>query len=79
LPLELCSVDEMPGMGAVGSVTRFDDWREVGGLRLPFRSSIRFSSSLLGTGEARWVGVETGIELAPDAFDPATLAPPTAR
>jgi len=74
LPLELHSVDEIPGMGAVGSITRFDDWREVEGLSLPFRSTFRFASSLLGTGEMRWLAVERGIELAPGTFEPEQLA-----
>jgi hypothetical protein len=73
-PLELRSLEEVAGMGALGCVTRFDDWREVGGLVLPFRSTFRFNSSVLGTGGVRWLGVETGVEVEEGTFDPGTLA-----
>lgn len=73
LALELLALDELPGMGVVGSVTRFDDWREVAGVRLPFRSSFSFSSKILGSGTTRWLEVESVVELTDEVFETPAL------
>jgi hypothetical protein len=72
-PLALLAVDEIPGMGLVGSATRYGDWREVGDLVLPFQATVRFASSYLGTAEVRCQGVEHGLALPASAFDPAAI------
>jgi CubicO group peptidase (beta-lactamase class C family) len=74
LPQALLAVDEIPGMGLVGSVTRWSDWREVGGLKLPFQSTIRFGTSVLGTAEQRWTELELGASVPEASFESSTLA-----
>lgn len=70
LPLELATIEAVPGVGEVGCVTTYSDWRVVGAVTLPFARTGRFANRLLGTFEARWTAVETGIELPADAFEP---------
>jgi hypothetical protein len=68
LPLMLATITHVPGMGEVGGLTRYSDWRDVGPLRLPFRSAGRFATPMLGDFELRWEAVENGVELPEDAF-----------
>lgn len=68
LPLELATIETVPGVGEVGCVTTYADWRVVGTAKLPFTRTGRFANRLLGTYEARWSAVETGIEVPADAF-----------
>ena len=63
LPLALLSVEQIPGMGELGSVTDYADWREVGGLKLPFRRTASFATPLLGEFVSHWQEVETGVEI----------------
>ncbi len=41
-------VELLPGMGGVGSSTRFEDMRDVEGLTLPFKMTTRYASPLIG-------------------------------
>lgn len=68
LPLALETFALVRGMGELGTVTEFDDWRAVGAVRLPFSRSGRFATEILGTYEARWESAETGVTLPEDAF-----------
>lgn len=70
LPLELATIEVVPGIGEVGCVTTYEDWRAVGTAKLPFVRTGRFANRLLGTYETRWSAVETGVELPADAFEP---------
>ena len=70
LPLALASVDTVPGLGEVGRVTTFGDWRAVGGVRLPFRQEITYATRSLGRIDVLWESVEAGLELPDDTFRP---------
>ncbi len=59
-------------LGELGVRTRFSGWREEGGLTLPLHMEQEFASPLVGTATFDFESVETGVELAADAF---TLAP----
>ena len=73
-PLALLALEEIPGLGTVGSETRFGDWRDVAGVRMPFESSIRFASSTLGTAAQRWTEAELSVRLPTGCFESSALA-----
>jgi len=75
LPLALSTVESVTGLGKIGSVTEYGDWREVGGLKLPFHRRVAFATPLLGVFEERWEEVEAGIELNEDTFEPPDDGP----
>ena len=75
------SLAQIPGVGIVGVQTRFEDFRDVGGMWLPFRSDAKFASQLIGRVITQLDKSETGVEVsaktfaAPTAPDgPATAA-----
>ncbi len=58
----------VPGIGVVGLRTRYGDFREVGGMRLPFRIVDSYASSLLGRVVTTWEKAETRVEIPQAAF-----------
>lgn len=58
----------VPGIGVVGLRTRYGDFREVEGMRLPFRIVDSYASSLLGRVVTTWEKAETGVEIPEAAF-----------
>jgi hypothetical protein len=56
------------GIGELGSTIDYADWRDVGGIRLPYHISVDHSTPILGTYDSRWESVEVHVELPPDAF-----------
>ncbi len=49
LTLGYDQVYELPGLGMAGSEVRFSDYREIGGVQIPFKVTNKFPSPLLGT------------------------------
>lgn len=64
------SLAQLPGLGIVGVETRFQDLRDVGGMRLPFRIMSKYATPLIGTVVTTLERAETGIEPPLDAFAP---------
>lgn len=64
------------GLGELGARTRFSGWREEDGLTLPLHLEQNFATPLIGTAVYDFDTVETGVELAADAF---TLLPAPAE
>ena len=62
------SLVQIPGVGLVGLVTRYDDFRDVGGMTLPFRVSSKFASRLLGEMVTDFNQAKLGIEAKPKTF-----------
>jgi len=58
----------LPGLGMVGAFVKLEDWREVGGARIPFLWTSRAVTPLIGTIVTRYEEVETQLEVAEDAF-----------
>jgi CubicO group peptidase (beta-lactamase class C family) len=56
------------GLGELGSTILYEDWRDVGGIELPWHFSVEHATPLLGTYESRWESAEAHVELPPDAF-----------
>jgi hypothetical protein len=52
----------IPGLGMVGVRIQFGDYRDVGGVWLPFRSSAKFANPMIGIVETELTEVETGVE-----------------
>jgi hypothetical protein len=67
---EMGSIVEVPGLGAVGIHTKFEDYREIEGVRVPFRSVGEFATPMLGTVETRVDSYETHVEAPDSLFEP---------
>ena len=62
-----CMVD-LPGMGRIGQQVEYEDYREVSGMWLPFRSETRLANPMIGAIVTTITDVELGGELPADAF-----------
>jgi CubicO group peptidase (beta-lactamase class C family) len=63
---------QIPGVGIVGVQTHFGDFRDVGGMLVPFRSVSAYASQLIGRVETSYDKVETGVEVTDETFAPPT-------
>jgi hypothetical protein len=61
-------VQELPGLGMVGCEVRFGDYRDVEGLQIPFKSTVKFPTPVLGTQTYVVQKMETHVKLAGDPF-----------
>jgi hypothetical protein len=61
-------VQDITGLGTVGSEVRFSDYREIGGVQLPFKITTKFPTPVLGTVTYQVEKVETGVKLDEDPF-----------
>jgi CubicO group peptidase (beta-lactamase class C family) len=62
-------VAAVPGMGSVGVVTRYSDYRKVAEFSLPFRFENEYDNPILGTSTIQIDKVETNVQTDPGAFD----------
>ena len=62
------SMNFIEGMGRTGHSTSFDDFRDVSGMLLPFRSSVRLSNEMIGTIVTTVDSHELGVVLADGVF-----------
>jgi len=62
------SLVQVPGVGIVGVQTRFGDYRDVGGLLLPFKTVARFANPQIGTVVWTVEHAEPGVEVPDRAF-----------
>lgn len=58
----------VPGIGMVGVQTRFDDFRDVGGMQIPFKIVSRFASKMIGNVVVTIDSVETHVTLPHNPF-----------
>ncbi len=58
----------IPGLGRVGVQAAFDDFRDVSGMLLPYRTESRVAHPFIGTIEVTVTEVEPGAELPPGGF-----------
>ncbi|MEM7049111.1 MAG: serine hydrolase domain-containing protein [Acidobacteriota bacterium] len=58
----------IPGIGMVGLKVVYRDFRNVGGMQLPFHMKSVFSNKLIGRVETRIDDVQIGVELAKKSF-----------
>jgi len=61
-------ISEAPTIGRMGVSVTYEDFREVGGMLLPFRQASKFPTAILGTVTARFEEVETGVEVSAADF-----------
>lgn len=59
----------IPGLGPIGAVTRYSDYRDVGGVKMPFRLDTEYDTPLLGTSTIQFDKAETNVQTDPGAFD----------
>jgi len=62
------SLVQIPGVGIVGVRTRYDDFRDVGGMVLPFKAVARFATPLIGRIVTAMDHAETGVEVRERVF-----------
>ena len=63
---EVRSVEPVPNLGGLPVTTRFEDWREVGGIALPFRVVTENDAS--GRTVIQFTEAETGVEVDPETY-----------
>lgn len=63
-------IADVPGIGVAGVRARYEDFRAVGPLTLPFKSRTNFSHPLLGETTVTIETVEPNAEVAADTFTP---------
>ncbi len=68
LLLEERIVQLEPGLGELGATIDYDDWRDVGAIKLPFKSTVEHPTPLLGTFAIQWESAELHVELPADYF-----------
>ena len=66
--LEHLRISEAPLVGQIGVTARYGDYREVGGMWLPFEIASTFPTPLIGTVTARFEEVETGVAVSDGDF-----------
>ena len=68
------SLTQIPGLGIVGIRSKYTDFRDVGGMQLPFRTVATFSTELIGRIVTQIEESEAGVEVAAEKFAaPASL------
>lgn len=61
-------VYEIAGLGMIGAEVRFSDYRDIGGVQIPFRVTTKYATPVLGTVTFQVEKIETGLELDEDPF-----------
>lgn len=61
-------VQDLPGLGMVGCEVRFTDYREIDGVQIPFKMTVKFPTPVLGTQTYQVEKIETGLKLDEDPF-----------
>ncbi len=59
---------QVPGMGIVGTQSLFEDYRDVGGMKLSFDNITRYASQFIGRVVMKVEEAATGVEVADDTF-----------
>lgn len=68
LTLGYDQVYELPGPGMGGFEVRFSDYREIGGVHIPFKVTTKHPATLRGAQTYRVEKIETGLKLDDDPF-----------
>jgi CubicO group peptidase (beta-lactamase class C family) len=61
-------VQELPGLGMVGCEVRFSDYRDIEGVQIPFRTTAKFPTPILGTLTYQVDRIETRVKAGKDPF-----------
>jgi CubicO group peptidase (beta-lactamase class C family) len=61
-------VQELPGLGMAGCEVRFSDYRDVDGVQIPFKSTVKYPSPVLGTQTYVVQKAETHVQPEGDPF-----------
>ena len=62
------SLAQVPGVGIVGIQTQYGDFRDVDGMRLPFRTVEKYASQLIGLVVTTLDNAETGVDVSEETF-----------
>lgn len=61
-------VYDIPGVGLVGCEVRYADYRDIDGVQIPFKASVKYSAPMLGTWTYQVAKIETRLRLEKDPF-----------
>jgi hypothetical protein len=61
-------VQDVPGIGLVGCEARFADYRDIEGVQIPFKATVKFPTPMLGTHTYQVEKIETRLKLRKDPF-----------
>jgi CubicO group peptidase (beta-lactamase class C family) len=61
-------VQELPGLGMVGCEVRFADYRDIDGVQIPFKATVKFPTPALGTHTYLVEKIETRLKFDKDPF-----------
>jgi hypothetical protein len=61
-------VHELPGLGMVGCEVRFADYREIDGVLMPFKATVKYPTPVLGTQTYQVEKIETRLKFDNDPF-----------
>jgi len=61
-------VYEIPGLGLIGCEGRFADYRDIDGVQIPFKVTVKYSAPMLGTWTYQVEKIETRLKLEKDPF-----------
>ena len=65
----------VPGIGIVGVQTMFDDYRDVAGMQIPFKTKSKFQHPMIGIVEVAYEEAEVGVKTRPTTFRPRAALP----
>ena len=68
LTLGYDEVHEIPRLGMVGCEVRFADYRDIDGVQIPFKSTVKYSTPKLGSWTYQVEKIETRLKLDSDPF-----------
>ncbi len=61
-------VYELPGLGMAGCEVRFADYRDIDGVQIPFKATVKYPTPMLGTQTYQVEKIETRVKLDKDPF-----------
>ena len=62
------TLSQVPGVGIVGIQTDYRDFRDVGGMQLPFRTASKYATPLIGRIVTTWDNIESGVDVPDGTF-----------
>jgi CubicO group peptidase (beta-lactamase class C family) len=68
LTLGYDEVQDVPGLGMIGCEVRFADYRDVDGVQIPFKTTVKYPTPMLGTQIYQAEKIETRLKLNKDPF-----------
>lgn len=69
LTLGYDEVQDLPGVGMVGCEVRFTDYRDIEGVQIPFKTTVKFPSPMIGSQTYQVDKIEPRVQLKKNPFE----------